>query len=145
MVVPADGGTPLVRWRADVPVNPASVMKLVTTYAALDLLGPTYRWNTPVTFGGPIDSDGTLQGDLIIRGQGDPSMVLERLWLLLRRVQQQGVKNIAGDIVLDRSAFVLPPHDAAAFDGEPSKPYNAAPDALLINFRALTSVSCRSP
>jgi len=138
VVAPTDGGAPLVRWRADVPVNPASVMKLVTTYAGLDILGPTFRWNTPVTFGGPIDTDGTLQGDLFIRGQGDPSLVLERLFLLLRRVQAQGVKNIAGDIVLDRSAFVLPPHDAAAFDDEPSKPYNAAPDALLVNFRALT-------
>ena len=138
LVAPAEGGTPLVRWRADAPVNPASVMKLVTTYAGLDLLGPAFRWNTPVTFGGPVDVDGTLQGDLFIKGQGDPSLVLERLWLLLRRVQALGVKTIAGDIVLDRSAFVLPPHDAAAFDGEPSKPYNAAPDALLVNFRALT-------
>ncbi|WPB59536.1 D-alanyl-D-alanine carboxypeptidase/D-alanyl-D-alanine-endopeptidase [Xylophilus sp. GOD-11R] len=138
MVAPAEGGAPLIRWRADQPVNAASVMKLVTTYAALDLLGPTFRWNTPVTFGGPVDTDGTLQGDLYIRGQGDPSLVLERLWLLLRRVQAMGVKNIAGDIVLDRSAFVLPPHDPGAFDGEPTKPYNAAPDALLVNFRALT-------
>ena len=138
MIAPAEGGAPLLRWRAEVPVNPASVMKLVTTYAGLDLLGPTYRWNTPVTFGGPIDTDGTLQGDLIIRGQGDPSLVLERLWLLLRRVQAQGVKNIAGDILLDRSAFALPPHDPAAFDGEPGKPYNVGPDALLVNYRALT-------
>ncbi|MCZ2496847.1 D-alanyl-D-alanine carboxypeptidase/D-alanyl-D-alanine-endopeptidase [Xylophilus sp. Kf1] len=138
VVAPAGGGTPLVRWRADQSVNPASVMKLVTTYAGLDLLGPTYRWTTPVTLGGPVDVDGTLQGDLFIRGQGDPSMVLERLWLLLRRLQAQGVRSIGGDIVLDRSAFSLPAHDPAAFDGEPSKPYNAAPDALLVNFRALT-------
>ncbi|QHI98913.1 D-alanyl-D-alanine carboxypeptidase/D-alanyl-D-alanine-endopeptidase [Xylophilus rhododendri] len=138
IVAPADGGAARLRWRAERPVNPASVMKLVTTYAALDILGPAFRWNTPVTLGGPVDTDGTLQGDVFIKGQGDPSMVMERLWLLLRRLQAQGVKNIAGDIVLDRSAFVLPPHDAAAFDGEPSKPYNAAPDALLINFRALT-------
>ena len=138
VVAPADGGAPLLRWRAEVPVNPASVMKLVTTYAGLDLLGPTFRWNTPVIFGGPVDTDGTLQGDLVIRGQGDPSLVMERLWLLLRRVQAQGVKTIAGDILLDRSAFALPPHDPAAFDGEPTKPYNAAPDALLVNYRALT-------
>ncbi|MES2185190.1 MAG: D-alanyl-D-alanine carboxypeptidase/D-alanyl-D-alanine-endopeptidase [Pseudomonadota bacterium] len=132
------GGLPRLGWRAQVPVNPASVMKLITTYAGLDLLGPAYTWATPVYFGGPVDTDGTLQGDLVIRGQGDPQLVVERLWLLLRRVQAQGVRSIAGDIVIDRSAFVLPPHDAASFDGEPSKPYNASPDALLLNFKSVT-------
>lgn len=136
LVADAQGGPPRLAHRADASVNPASVMKLVTTYAALDLLGPAYAWGTPVTFGGPVDVDGTLQGDLILRGQGDPTLVAERLWLLLRRVQAQGVRSIAGDIVLDRSAFMLPSHDPAAFDGEPSKPYNAAPDALLVNFRS---------
>ena len=138
VVAEASGGAPRVDFRAHQPVNPASVMKLVTTYAGLELLGPAYTWNTPVYFTGPVDADGTLQGDLAIRGQGDPKLVIERLWLLLRRLQAQGVRTIAGDIVLDRSAFVLPPHNPADFDGEPSRPYNAAPDALLVNFKSVT-------
>ena len=122
--------------RPEVSVNPASLMKLVTTTAALDLLGPAFTWNTPVYVDGPI-KDGVLQGNVYLRGQGDPRLVVERLWLLLRRLQAQGVARIQGDIVLDRSAFALAPRDPASFDGEPLRPYNAAPDALLINFKSI--------
>jgi D-alanyl-D-alanine carboxypeptidase/D-alanyl-D-alanine-endopeptidase (penicillin-binding protein 4) len=128
--------TPRLSHRITTPMNPASVMKLVTTYAALDVLGPAYTWRTPVYMEGAV-REGTLQGNLYIKGQGDPKLVLERLWLLLRRVQGLGIKTIAGDIVLDRSAFEVPPSDPAHFDGEPLRPYNAAPDALLINYKAV--------
>ena len=117
-------------------MNPASVMKLVTTFAALDLLGPAYTWSTPVYLDGTVQ-DGALRGNVYVRGQGDPALVLERLWLLLRRLQGQGVQVIVGDIVLDNTAFSVPAHDAAQFDGEPQRPYNAAPDALLVNFKSV--------
>jgi D-alanyl-D-alanine carboxypeptidase/D-alanyl-D-alanine-endopeptidase (penicillin-binding protein 4) len=127
---------PRLRFQAEQRVNPASVMKLVTTYAALDLLGPAFTWSTPVYLDGTVQA-GKLKGNLLIKGQGDPKLVQERLWLLLRRVQTLGVKNIEGDIVLDRSAFDAPDPDPASFDGEPLRPYNAAPDALLINFKSV--------
>jgi len=137
LFVDAQGqGAPLVSHRATVAMNPASVMKLVTTYAALDMLGPAFSWSTPV-FADGVVRDGTLQGNLYIVGQGDPKLVLERLWLLLRRVQGVGIHAIAGDVVLDNSAFELGVSDPSEFDGEPLKPYNAAPDALLVNFKAL--------
>lgn len=137
LVVDAQGqAAPRISHRANVPMNPASVMKLVTTYAALDLLGPAYTWSTPVFIDGAV-RDGTLYGNLTIQGQGDPRLVLERLWLLLRRVQGLGIRTIAGDIVLDRSAFEVPPSDPASFDGEPLRPYNATPDALLLNFKSV--------
>jgi D-alanyl-D-alanine carboxypeptidase/D-alanyl-D-alanine-endopeptidase (penicillin-binding protein 4) len=132
----ASNAAPRLTHRAQVPMNPASVMKLTTTYAALDLLGPAYAWSTPVYVDGSV-RDGTLNGNVYIKGQGDPKLVLEKLWLLLRRVQGIGIRNIAGDIVLDRSAFEVPDTDPANFDGEPLRPYNAAPDALLINFKAV--------
>ncbi len=121
--------------RAQVPVNPASVMKLVTTYAALEQLGPAYVWNTPVYVQGTVQ-DGSLRGNVYIQGQGDPKMVMERLWLLMRRLQGQGIQVIVGDIVLDRSAFDVPDQDPALFDGEPLRPYNASPDALLLNYKS---------
>ncbi|QDL52901.1 D-alanyl-D-alanine carboxypeptidase/D-alanyl-D-alanine endopeptidase [Rhodoferax aquaticus] len=127
---------PRLNLRTSQPMNPASVMKLVTTYAGLDLLGPAYSWRTPVFVDGTV-REGTLQGNLYIKGQGDPKLVMERLWLLLRRVQGLGIKAIAGDIVLDRSAFDVPDADPASFDGEPLRPYNASPDALLLNYKAL--------
>ena len=137
LVLPAQGGgAPRLSWRAQEPMNPASVMKLVTTFAGLELLGPAYVWQTPVYIQGPVQS-GTLRGNVYVRGQGDPKLVMERLWLLLRRLQGQGIQTINGDIVLDRSAFVVNGHDAAQFDGEPLRPYNAAPDALLLNFKSV--------
>ncbi len=137
LVVDAEGKSPpRLSHRASVPVNPASVMKLVTTYAALDLLGPAYQWRTPVFVEGAV-RDGTLFGNLYIKGLGDPKLVTERLWLLLRRVQGLGIHTIAGDIVLDRSAFEPLDADPASFDGEPLRPYNATPDALLLNFKSV--------
>jgi D-alanyl-D-alanine carboxypeptidase/D-alanyl-D-alanine-endopeptidase (penicillin-binding protein 4) len=137
MVVSTEANKPpLLSHRTTQPMNPASVMKLVTTYAGLDLLGPAYSWRTPVLLKGTV-RDGTLQGDLHLRGQGDPKLVTEKLWLLLRRVQALGVQRISGDIVLDRSAFDLGTPDPGAFDGEPLKPYNASADALLINYKSL--------
>ena len=135
LVVPADGGVPLVNLHSQRPMNPASVMKLVTTAAALDVLGAAYTWRTPVWAEGAV-RDGVLRGNLYIQGRGDPKLVVERLWLLLQQVRQAGVESIEGDLVLDNSAFELPPHNAARFDGEPLRPYNAAPDALLVNFKS---------
>lgn len=133
----ADGREPArLDYQADKPVNPASVMKLVTTYAALDLLGPAYTWRTRVYVDGPIQG-GRLNGNLYLQGGGDPKLVMERLWLLLRQIEQRGIKVILGDIVLDSTAYELPAHNPGEFDGEPLRPYNAAPDALLINFKSV--------
>jgi D-alanyl-D-alanine carboxypeptidase/D-alanyl-D-alanine-endopeptidase (penicillin-binding protein 4) len=122
-------------WRADEPMNPASVMKLPTTLAALDRLGPAFSWTTPLWLTGPL-KDGVLDGNLVIQGRGDPKLVVERLWLALRKLRQMGVREIRGDIVLDGRAFALQPADPGDFDGEALRPYNALPAALLLNFRS---------
>jgi D-alanyl-D-alanine carboxypeptidase/D-alanyl-D-alanine-endopeptidase (penicillin-binding protein 4) len=130
-------GPTLLAWNEQPPVNPASLFKLVTTFAALDQLGPAWSWSTPVYLTGPL-RDGVLDGSVVIQGRGDPKLVHERVWLLLRRLQQQaGVKEIRGDIVLDHSAFAPPERAPGDFDGEPYKPQNVQPDALLLNFKAV--------
>ena len=116
-------------------MNPASVMKLVTTYGALEILGPATTWKTEVLAAEPL-VDGVLAGDLYLRGSGDPKLTAERLWLLLRQLRDKGVKDIRGDLVLDRSAFSLT-DTGASFDDQPLRPYNVGPDALLLNFKAL--------
>ncbi|MFA7292939.1 MAG: D-alanyl-D-alanine carboxypeptidase/D-alanyl-D-alanine-endopeptidase, partial [Rhodocyclaceae bacterium] len=131
-----DSDKPLLTHNAGKPMNPASAMKLVTTYAALDLLGPAHTWKTQA-LADSAPRDGKLEGPLYLRGSGDPSLTLERFWLLLRQLRARGVSELGGDLVLDRSAFLLPPHDPAAFDNEPLRPYNAGADALLINFKSL--------
>jgi len=128
--------TSLLAVNADHVMNPASVMKLVTTYAALDLLGPAYTWKTDA-YGGGVLSGGTLNGDLILKGYGDPDLTLENFWLLLRQLRQLGLRDIHGGLVLDQSYFELDPHDPAAFDREPLRAYNAGPQALLVNFNAI--------
>lgn len=123
-------------WQANQPMNPASLLKLVTTYAALDQLGPAWTWRTPVYLQGTVKA-GVLEGDLLIKGTGDPKLVMERLWLLLRRVQQMGVREIRGDIVLDNSAYRLPEASPADFDGEPWRPANVLADALSLNYKSV--------
>lgn len=125
-----------LRLNADVPYNPASVMKLVTTYAALDLLGPDFTWRTGFWVDGPVQ-DGLLRGNLYIRGGGDPKWVMERITAALQAVKAQGVAVVHGDIVLDQGAFDLPPTDPGGFDGERLRPYNASPQALLVNFKSV--------
>ncbi|HSN40513.1 MAG TPA: D-alanyl-D-alanine carboxypeptidase/D-alanyl-D-alanine-endopeptidase [Burkholderiales bacterium] len=122
---------------SDRPLNPASTMKLVTTYAALDLLGPAYAWNTEIYTTGTLQQ-GVLGGDLILKGYGDPKLTLENFWLLLRNLRQRGVREIRGDLVLDRSYFDATGYDPARFDDQPTRPYNTGPDALLVNFKAVT-------
>ena len=128
---------PVVAHNANRVVNPASTMKLVTTYAALELLGPAYVWHTEAYGGAPL-VNGVLNGDLILKGYGDPKLTLENFWLLLRNLRGRGVREIRGDLVLDRSFFARLPHDAAQFDDQPTRPYNTGPDALLVNFKAVT-------
>ena len=118
------------------PLNPASLFKLATTYAALDLLGPAYTWRTPVRLAGPVRG-GVLEGSLHLQGRGDPKLTVERLWLALLRVRQMGVSEIRGDIVLDQSAFAVADGSPADFDNEPLRPYNARPQALLLNFNSV--------
>ena len=118
------------------PLNPASAMKLVTTYAALSLLGPAYTWKTEIYSDAPLH-DGVLDGDLIIKGYGDPHLTMEDFWLLLGELRQRGVREIRGDLILDRSYFERATDDPALFDNEPVRPYNTLPDALLVNFKAI--------
>lgn len=115
---------------------PASVMKLVTTYAGLELLGPAYTWSTEVLVDA-LPTGGKLDGNLYLRGSGDPRLALEQFWLLLRQLRARGIGEISGELIIDRSAFSLPPHDPAEFDNEPLRPYNAGPDALMVNFKSV--------
>ena len=126
---------PAVGLNLDRPMNPASVMKLVTTYAALELLGPSYAWKTGIFETGVRRGD-VLDGDLVLRGSGDPKLTQEQMWLALKAVRARGIREIRGNIVLDRSAFDANGFDAARFDGDPLRAYNAGPDALLVNFKS---------
>jgi len=137
-VVPLGGGEPFLQVNAGRGVNPASTMKLVTSFAALELLGPAWQWTTELR-AAALPQDGLLESDLYLRGSGDPKLTIERVWLLLRDLRLRGVKEIRGDLVLDRSFFVLGA-DAPLFDDDgnsPDRPFLVGPDAALVNFKTL--------
>jgi serine-type D-Ala-D-Ala carboxypeptidase/endopeptidase (penicillin-binding protein 4) len=128
---------PFLAVGAERSLNPASVMKLVTTYAALELLGPAYVWPTEVYVNGALHQE-VLAGDLILKGYGDPKMTIENFWLLLKNVRSRGVREIRGDLVVDRRYFGGgEAFDPARFDEQPTRPYNTGPDALLVNYKAI--------
>ena len=134
--VDVDTGEPVLEWRGDKARNPASTIKLVTTLVALDILGPAYRWRTDVFADGEI-KNGRLDGDLVLKGYGDPYLVTERVWQLLQRIRRAGVQEITGDLLLDDSWFDVGHYDPAAFDRQPMRAYNVAPNALLMNFKVV--------
>jgi D-alanyl-D-alanine carboxypeptidase/D-alanyl-D-alanine-endopeptidase (penicillin-binding protein 4) len=132
-VQPVEASRPTLAINAERPMNPASVMKVVTTFAALELLGPSQLWTTRLASSAPLQ-DGVIKGDLYLIGDGDPVLTYERLWRLLRRLRMLGLARIDGDIVLDHAALALPPHDPNAFDDRGLRPYNAGADGLLLHF-----------
>jgi len=135
-VQPVHDDKPWLAHNADTTLNPASVIKLATSLAALEMLGPAYTWKTRVYLGGPVEQ-GVLKGDLWIVGGGDPFLVTEEFWKLLGALRRLGVRQIEGDLVFDLSYFQLPEEESAAFDGQPHRVYNQSPHALLVNFNAL--------
>lgn len=135
-IIDVDTGRVVASQNADVARSPASTIKLVTTFASLDLLGPAYTWHTQALLRGTLH-DGVLDGDLVLKGGGDPYMTLERWWSFARSLRDKGLKNIRGDIVIDATAFALPAADAGAFDGRPNRSYNVLPDALMVNFQSV--------
>ena len=135
-VADVETGETVLDWRGDEPRNPASTIKLLTTLVALDILGPAYRWRTDVFAQGELQ-DGRLDGNLLIKGHGDPFLVTERVWQLLRDIRHAGIYEISGDLLIDDSWFEIGDYDPAAFDRQPLRAYNVAPNALLMNFNVV--------
>ncbi|MEK8079549.1 D-alanyl-D-alanine carboxypeptidase/D-alanyl-D-alanine endopeptidase [Pseudomonas sp. XK-1] len=141
VTVPLNGPGSSTFFNADISVNPASTMKLVTTYAALELLGPTHQWKTEFFTDGQL-KNGVLNGNLYLKGGGDPKLNMEKLWLLLRDLRANGVQQVSGDLVLDRSHFVQPQLPSFNDDGgDSNKPFLVAPDSLLVNLKALRFIA----
>lgn len=131
-----DARKPVLVYGEERAMNPASTMKLLTTYAALELLGPAYTWKTEVYIDGPVEGD-VLNGNLILKGYGDPRLTFENFWLLLRNIRQRGIREIRGDLIVDRTYFPVAENDPGRFDNDPTRAYNVAPDALLLNFKTI--------
>jgi D-alanyl-D-alanine carboxypeptidase/D-alanyl-D-alanine-endopeptidase (penicillin-binding protein 4) len=128
-------GRALYERDADLPLLPASNMKIVTGACALELFGPAHVFATEMAVDGTLE-DGVLDGDLVVRGSGDPSIVLEEMWRLADEIRARGVARVTGDLVLDASRFdsvtVCSPE---AEEGD--RAYDARTCALSFNFNAV--------
>lgn len=128
-----ESNSPILSLNAGQAMNPASVMKIVTTNAALGLLTPAYRWKTEIYRDGKL-ANWNLQGDLVIKGYGDPSFKAQDFWRLLMSLRQAGVRKINGDLIIDKSYFAASINNVS-FDTEKWRAYNAQPSAFLVNGR----------
>ena len=124
-------GGPVLAHQAERSMQPGSTMKLVTSVVALDRLGPNHRGHTELLTAAPQQGE-VLRGDLVLRGGADPELELPQLWQMFQELRWQGVREIDGDIVLDRRLFrpERPDLGLPPFDESPEFPYNVVPDAL---------------
>ena len=116
---------------------PASVIKVLTTYTSVLKLGFDYRWPTKFYTTGRLQN-GVLQGDLLIKGFGDPTLNDKDLEKIVSTIRAEGIRQIRGDIVIDRSYFKIGNKDSSGFDEHLYSAYNAMPDAMMFNERLIT-------
>ena len=134
MALPLGHRAPPWRHRADVAMQPGSAMKLVTAVVALDRLGAHMTTRTRLLSAAPLQA-GVLQGDLVLQGGGDPDFGVATLTPMLRRLRDDGVTTLAGNLVLDRTRYRPTRLDIGAppFDAYPGRWWNITPDALLFD------------
>lgn len=124
---------PFAALNEEQPFVLASTAKLVTSLAALDLLGTDYRWTTRAYARGEI-IDGRLEGDLLIVGGGDGTLGSQALRRWFTQLHEQGLREITGNIVIDRLAFALSPQDLARTPKpDPVRPHHVWPDAFTLD------------
>ncbi len=128
----AKTGAMLTSINPDISRKPASVMKILTTYAALLEFGPDFRWPTKFYYSGKYKK-GTIYGNLIVKGYGDPTLSSRDVPKIVRRLKRLGIKRIKGDIIIDRGFFGTGDRIRSGFDGNRFSEYNAMPDALMFD------------
>ena len=133
---------PLISHNAQVARNPASVMKLLTAYVAIGVLGPNYRWPIEISTNGNLQG-GVLSGNVYIKGYGAPDFDTQGLREMLSQLRRKGIHTINGRLIFDDTHFNGPKIDPGAFDGKPYSSYNAQPDALMFNERRSTFTASR--
>ncbi|MBI4042500.1 MAG: D-alanyl-D-alanine carboxypeptidase/D-alanyl-D-alanine-endopeptidase [Deltaproteobacteria bacterium] len=136
-VVSLDKGEVLLEHNADQPYTPASTVKLITTAAALDILGPTYRFKTEVWGDSLPDAKGIVKGNLYLKGEGDPLLVSEHIWALVNALRRKKIKEVDGDLIVDDTFFSIPQPEEEKMAGE-GRAHDAIAGALSFNFNTVT-------
>lgn len=135
--------SPLIEHNANVLLQPASTLKLLTSAVALDQLGPLWRGETEFLAEAAdlvqARQSGILTTPLYVRGKGDPDLDYAAVASLLAQLYHEGVRELRAGVLLDRSWFnpLLPDPAAPPFDESPRARYNYIPDALGLNQQML--------
>jgi len=132
LITETKSGRVVADYRADTSRPPASVIKLATTYAALRVLGPDWRWPTTFYYTGSVQQ-GVIQGDLAVKAYGDPTLSCRDIPGIVSRLKRIGIRKIEGDLLIDRSFFATDGRISSGFDNHPYSEYNAMPDALMFD------------
>lgn len=117
--------------------TPASVIKVLSTYASVLKLGFEYKFPTQFYRAGKL-KNGTLLGDLVVKAFGDPTLNARDLDRIVTDIKKKGIHSIKGNIIIDRSYFSVGSRDNSGFDEHLYSPYNAMPDAMMYNERIST-------
>ena len=138
VVIRVADGTTVLSHRPQASLQPASTLKILTSIVGLERLGPTYRGRTELRTNGEI-VNGTLRGDLLLRGVGNPDFDWEAFQRMLQTLRHKGIMEISGDLIIDRQWFLpsRPDLGVPPFDETPEFRYNVVPDALLLNTNLL--------
>jgi len=116
---------------------PASNIKLLTTAVALKVLGGEYQFLTTVSTDGEIKK-GVLNGNIYLKGFGDPRLVSEELWMIVKSIRNRGIKRINGNIIADDTFFDDKLKGVGVRKNGGPEPYNARVSALSLNFNTVT-------
>lgn len=135
-VVDVDSGEILMEKNPGLALVPASTLKVLTSAAALQVLGPEYTFTTEVL---ADDMQGASVGNLFLRGRGDPYLVTEELFVLTRGVKDLGLVEVRGNIIVDDSYF-LPGKPLDENEELGPRAYHAPYSALSLNFNSLKLV-----
>ncbi len=137
IVTSVDKGDVIFEKNADDLLIPASTNKVFTAYAALKKLKPNATFKTYILINAPV-SNLVLGGDLYLKGGGDPSLVSERLWMLVNELVRSGIKTVKGNIVVDASYYdkVHTPESRPKYLRDQA--YNAPVGAVSFNFNTTT-------
>ncbi len=136
LVVSLSSGEVVCQSRAKDTLVPASLMKLLTSYAAMKKLGPSFRFTTKVlAVEAPVE--GVISGDIWIKGSGDPFFVSEKALQLAQTIKESGIRQIRGSIFVDDSFFDLP-SERICLDSDCAGAYNPVVSAAAIEYNTLT-------
>lgn len=137
-VVALPSGRTVWQYRSEVPLVPASLVKVLTSYTALEQLGPFHHFETGV-WALHKPQGGVVQGDIWIKSEGDFYLTGEKLWSLANDLRKTGIQSVQGGVCIDNS-FFEPQSEQICLDGKCGRSYNPIISGTAVDFNTINFV-----